>query len=91
MLKVIFLERGFYKFNITLGLMTIGSIAESKNQVNNDFLILCRSKHSLEQEFKIKLELSMGMSQNFEQAITNNSTNIRIGSVIFGTRNYLKQ
>lgn len=72
--------------------MTIGSIIEStSNQRNKDFLVLCSSKDLLEQQFNIKLELSMGMSQDFEQAIANNSTNIRVGSVIFGNRNYLKQ
>ena len=34
------------------------------------------------------IELSMGMSNDFEEAIKMGSTNIRVGSSIFGARNY---
>ena len=34
------------------------------------------------------LELSMGMSNDFLEAIAMGSTNIRVGSSIFGARNY---
>lgn len=34
------------------------------------------------------LELSMGMSGDFEQAIEMGSTNVRVGSTIFGARSY---
>ena len=37
-----------------------------------------------------ELELSMGMSNDFEEAIRMGSTNIRVGSSIFGARNYNK-
>ena len=32
-------------------------------------------------------DLSMGMSSDYEEAIRNNSTFVRIGSLIFGSRN----
>jgi len=35
-------------------------------------------------------ELSMGMSGDFAQAIALGSTNVRVGSTIFGTRQYHK-
>lgn len=35
-----------------------------------------------------EVELSMGMSNDFEEAIQMGSTNIRVGSSIFGARNY---
>ena len=35
-----------------------------------------------------QLELSMGMSGDFEQAIEMGSTNVRVGSTIFGARQY---
>lgn len=35
-----------------------------------------------------EIELSMGMSNDFEEAIQMGSTNIRVGSSIFGARNY---
>lgn len=34
------------------------------------------------------LELSMGMSGDFEEAIARGSTNVRVGSSIFGERDY---
>ena len=34
------------------------------------------------------LELSMGMSNDFVEAIAMGSTNVRVGSSIFGARNY---
>ena len=38
----------------------------------------------------IEIELSMGMSGDFEKAIAKGSTNIRVGSTIFGQRDYTK-
>ncbi len=35
-----------------------------------------------------EIELSMGMSNDYEEAIKMGSTNIRVGSSIFGARNY---
>jgi uncharacterized pyridoxal phosphate-containing UPF0001 family protein len=37
---------------------------------------------------ELTLELSMGMSNDFEEAVSMGSTNIRIGSTIFGEREY---
>ncbi|KAH7729565.1 proline synthetase associated protein [Aphelenchoides avenae] len=75
------------------GLMTIGSIAESSNNraENADFQRLkdvrasvCKSLGRDEES----LELSMGMSQDYETAIKYGSTNVRVGSTIFGARSY---
>lgn len=38
-----------------------------------------------------EVELSMGMSGDFEQAIEMGSTNVRVGSTIFGARQYATQ
>ena len=38
-----------------------------------------------------EVELSMGMSGDFEQAIEMGSTNVRVGSTIFGARQYVTQ
>lgn len=50
-------------------------------------LIDCRkevaSKFNLDEA---KVELSMGMSHDFEKAITMGATNVRVGSSIFGAR-----
>lgn len=73
------------------GLMTIGSVNESLNSqgLNQDFINLIDSQKSLIKEFNLdenKLELSMGMSQDFEKAIQMGSTSVRVGSLIFGER-----
>ncbi|XP_055864746.1 pyridoxal phosphate homeostasis protein-like isoform X1 [Biomphalaria glabrata] len=73
-----------------LGLMTIGSFDHDINSgPNPDFQALfdirkevCQSLNILEKD----LELSMGMSADFEHAIEMGSTNVRVGSTIFGER-----
>jgi len=72
-----------------LGLMTIGSVAQSQNTVveNQNFKLLVEIKKHLEESLSVSdLELSMGMSQDFMQAIRQGSTNVRVGSSIFGAR-----
>ena len=71
--------------------MTIGSVNESLNSqgLNQDFVNLIDCQKSLIKEFNLdenKLELSMGMSQDFEKAIQMGSTSVRVGSLIFGER-----
>lgn len=77
-----------YKNIQITGLMTIGSAEESKvkDKENEDFKCLVRLKKSLDAQFNISLELSMGMSGDYEEAIRMGSTNIRIGSLLFGPR-----
>ncbi|KAK3825368.1 MAG: cytoplasmic protein [Benniella sp.] len=72
------------------GLMTIGSPnPDLENGENPDFKALngCRTAIYEEKELHISdLELSMGMSDDFQRAILQGSTNIRVGSTIFGSR-----
>ncbi|KAK7206291.1 hypothetical protein BZA70DRAFT_288670 [Myxozyma melibiosi] len=73
------------------GLMTIGSIARSNasgEEENADFKTLVEQKKKVEEQVAGagELELSMGMSEDFAEAIRQGSTNVRIGSVIFGAR-----
>ena len=83
-------------FHFFKGLMTIGALAHSvarepTSGPNPDFLTLldCRKKIVEELQLEIEnVELSMGMSNDFEEAIRMGSTNIRVGSSIFGARNY---
>merc|ERR1719438_449606 len=77
------------------GLMTIGalahSVAKETSGPNPDFVTLLDCRKKIAQEFELKereIELSMGMSNDFEEAIRMGSTNIRVGSSIFGARNY---
>ncbi len=75
--------------------MTIGAIARSKavaeGEENADFITLREERDKLEKELEKelegrRLELSMGMSDDFEQAIEAGSDEVRVGSTIFGTR-----
>ncbi|KAI5848156.1 hypothetical protein BZA05DRAFT_404598 [Tricharina praecox] len=76
------------------GLMTIGSIARSQrafSEENEDFVLLAATARGVEEELGLKLpeeqlELSMGMSSDFEQAIAAGATSVRVGTAIFGER-----
>ncbi|KAF6809636.1 UPF0001 protein [Colletotrichum sojae] len=75
-----------------LGLMTIGAIARSKattpENENEDFLCLRDQRDLVARElgFDRELELSMGMSEDFEGAVKLGSGEVRVGSTIFGER-----
>lgn len=76
------------KYIMLDGLMTIGSwdMSHSENEVNQDFLALSSWKKKLDQKYGIDLKLSMGMSSDFEEAIKQGSSEVRIGTDIFGSR-----
>lgn len=76
-----------------LGLMTIGALARSKasgpGDVNQDFVTLRETRDKVAKDLGIPnedLELSMGMSEDFESAIAMGSDEIRIGTTLFGER-----
>ncbi|KAF4974781.1 hypothetical protein FZEAL_8358 [Fusarium zealandicum] len=76
-----------------LGLMTIGAIARSKATTaeteNEDFLTLTEQRNLVAKELGLaedSLELSMGMSEDFEGAVKLGSGEVRVGSTIFGQR-----
>ncbi|PON41201.1 Proline synthase co-transcribed protein [Parasponia andersonii] len=74
------------------GLMTIGMPDYTSTPEN--FWILSNCKIEVCKALgltKEQCELSMGMSGDFEQAIEMGSTNVRIGSTIFGPREYAKR
>ena len=72
--------------------MTIGAIARSKATTaeteNEDFVTLKEQRDLVAKELGLdrELELSMGMSEDFEGAIAMGSGEVRVGSTIFGTR-----
>lgn len=77
--------------NIRLeGLMTIAPLTEDKKLIRQSFSQLRKLKDELNsQGFSLK-ELSMGMTSDFEIAIEEGATMLRIGSAIFGERDYTK-
>jgi PLP dependent protein len=78
--------------NIELsGLMTIGHLTEDKKLIRKSFIYLSKLKDTLKSKDIILKELSMGMSDDFEIAIEEGATMIRIGTAIFGERDYLNK
>lgn len=68
------------------GLMTIGAPGDMECF---DRLSACRDGVAAGLELEPQaLELSMGMSGDYEEAIRRGSTNVRVGSTIFGARYY---
>ena len=71
------------------GLMCIPPYFEDKGKVRPYFRKLRELKEDLEKDFNVELtHLSMGMSHDFDVAIEEGATIVRIGSAIFGKRNY---
>ncbi len=73
------------------GLMTIGLFSDDTEKVRQCFRLL---KHIQQQIIDLNLpnvemkELSMGMSGDLETAIEEGATIIRVGTAVFGQRNY---
>lgn len=71
-----------------VGLMGMATFTDDKTQVSQEFGTL-KQLFSREKNKKINLSiLSMGMSGDYQLAIDSGSNMIRIGSSIFGARNY---
>ena len=66
------------------GLMGMASFTDNKNQIRNEFRMLS----NLYNDFNDLKVLSMGMSGDYQIGIEEGSTMVRIGSKIFGERNF---
>lgn len=73
-----------------IGLMTISPLTENEKLIRNSFSYLRNLKEELNRNGFDYKELSMGMTSDFEIAIEEGSTILRIGSAIFGDRDYSK-
>ena len=70
-----------------IGLMTMAPFTDDTKIIRKSFADLRNLKDEINQiEFDLK-ELSMGMTNDFEIAIEEGATMLRIGSAIFGQRN----
>lgn len=75
------------------GLMTIGTFAEDKEVSIREFTMLRTLRDKL-QELHPEAELthlSMGMTNDYEIAIEQGATIVRVGTAIFGQRDYSKK
>jgi pyridoxal phosphate enzyme (YggS family) len=74
------------------GIMGMATFTDNEEQVQREFSALKKIFNELKETFyKSKdsfKEISMGMSGDYEIAIEEGSTMVRIGSTIFGARNY---
>jgi pyridoxal phosphate enzyme (YggS family) len=72
------------------GLMTIGPFTRDEHPIRASFSRLRKFYESVERKYpEVTLEeLSMGMSSDYELAVEEGSTLVRVGSALFGERNY---
>ena len=74
-----------------IGLMTIAPFTDNEEEIRKSFRYLRKLRDDLNTKgFKNINELSMGMTSDFEIAIEEGATMLRIGSAIFGQRDYSK-
>ena len=70
------------------GLMGMASFTDSESIIKNEFNNLKNIYNNIRKEIDDFNILSMGMSNDYEIAIESGSNMIRVGSKIFGKRNY---
>jgi PLP dependent protein len=74
------------------GLMGMATFTENQEQIRNEFAVINNLFQSLKSQtlpanVEMK-ELSIGMSSDYKIAIEEGSTLVRVGTAIFGARNY---
>jgi len=70
------------------GLMGMATFTDNQDQIRSEFKTLKQQFDWLQTQHPEANELSMGMSGDYALAIEEGSTMIRVGSKIFGSRNY---
>ena len=75
------------------GLMTIAPTGKNEKEIRKSFELLRETQNTLNKqkpnEYDEIKELSMGMSNDFEIAVEEGSTQVRIGTALVGKRAYL--
>ncbi|MEW6527956.1 MAG: YggS family pyridoxal phosphate-dependent enzyme [Spirochaetota bacterium] len=70
-----------------IGFMTVGPLTDNRDRIRESFRTLRVLKEEINNKLNITLkELSMGMSGDFDIAIEEGATMVRIGTAIFGQR-----
>jgi hypothetical protein len=77
--------KGSSNLNLT-GLMTMAPYTDDVNVIRNCFIKLRETKEKLTDNGYMLTELSMGMTNDYQIAIEEGATMIRIGTAIFGSR-----
>lgn len=71
-----------------VGIMGMSTFTDNQEQIISEFKILKDCFDTLKKNHPYLRQLSMGMSGDYKLAIAEGSTMVRIGSSIFGARNY---
>ncbi len=72
-----------------LGLMTIGPLTDEEKKIRDCFRRTAMIMQEINRQCGLSMrELSMGMSGDFEIAVEEGATMVRVGSLIFGGRTY---
>ena len=77
-----------YKNIDLIGLMGMASYSSNKLDIQKEFNLLNNKYMDLKNDLSSFSILSMGMSNDYELALSEGSNMIRVGSKIFGERNY---
>ncbi|CAL65642.1 YggS family pyridoxal phosphate-dependent enzyme [Christiangramia forsetii] len=71
-----------------IGLMGMATFTDDEEQVKSEFNYLKSVFDKFKEQYPELKELSMGMSGDYQVAVACGTTMVRIGSSIFGARNY---
>ncbi len=93
LLETLTYEKWFLLKNIQIcGLMGMATFTSNKIQIRSEFkslkMLFDKVKSMYFVDNELFSELSMGMSDDYQIAIEEGSTLVRVGSSIFGSRNY---
>ncbi|WP_426278129.1 YggS family pyridoxal phosphate-dependent enzyme [Chryseobacterium sp. S-02] len=83
-----YLDGSYPNIEIT-GLMGMATFTENEQQIRKEFSILKKLFDELNRQKPLET-LSMGMSDDFPIAIESGANSVRVGSAIFGRRDYTK-
>ncbi len=85
-----YISKGNAPHLVPKGFMTMAPFTDDENLIRKSFVSLRECAKTLQKEFPAfdLSELSMGMSGDFEIAIEEGSTMVRVGTAIFGERQY---
>ena len=70
-----------------VGLMGMASFVDDETQIKREFAQLEKIYNTFKEQYAFSV-LSMGMSGDYKLALKHGSTMVRVGSSIFGARNY---
>ncbi len=68
------------------GLMTMSALTEDRDEQRRAFRLLRELREAAERDGRTLPELSMGMSADYEVAVEEGATMVRVGTVLFGER-----